>query len=84
MPHLDANALETDPEGGAFLRDVIGKPTATVEPSWSTVPKRAVVQAKSITHRHRAALAAVGVGFRLLAFLLVVAAIARSRVQTPG
>ena len=26
MPHLDANALESDPEGMAFLRDVLGKP----------------------------------------------------------
>jgi hypothetical protein len=31
MPHLDANALESDPEGIAFLRDVIGN---RQEKSW--------------------------------------------------
>jgi len=34
MPHLDANALENDPEGMAFLRDVLGKRSAQGG-SWS-------------------------------------------------
>ena len=73
MPHLDASALESDPDGMAFLQAVIGKRLTAVQPSW---------RCRGITHRP--ALAAVGVAFRLLAFVLVVAAIARSHTRRPA
>jgi hypothetical protein len=37
MPHLDATALETDPEGLALLRQVIG-PVPDARPRPSLVP----------------------------------------------
>ena len=76
MPHLNADALESDPKGLAFLRDVIGKPSnrsgswhATVEPHGALRP---------VSRGCRLAAAA----FRLLGFTLVIFAIAKSRVPS--
>ncbi len=50
MPHLDATALESDPEGMAFLRDVIGSRQPTK--SWPVPTSKPLpelrAQAKSL------------------------------------
>ena len=76
MPHLDANALESDPEGTAFLRDVIGKPPSPAG-SWHATAKP-YGALRPVSRGRRVAAAA----FRLLGFALVMVAIARSRVPS--
>ena len=83
MPHLDANALESDPEGMAFLQTVIGKRPGQ-KGSWSAASTPPTVQPQKLTRRRRATLASFRVGFRLLAFVIVVAAIARSHTRRPA
>ena len=78
MPHLDANALESDPEGLAFLRDVLGT-HSTRTGSWHAAPKPDAALRPPISRLRRVAAAA----FRLLGFALLIVAIARSRVP-PG
>ena len=63
MPHLDANALESDPKGMDFLRDVIGNPSARTG-SWKAAPKACVTLRRPITRRRRVATDI----FRLLGF----------------
>jgi hypothetical protein len=74
MPHLDANALESDPKGMDFLRDVMGNPSARTG-SWKAAPKACVTLRRPITRRRRVATDF----FRLLGFALVLLTIARSR-----
>jgi hypothetical protein len=42
MPHLEANALASDPEGVALLRDVIGERSGRAGP-WNVSSKAAAV-----------------------------------------
>ena len=72
MPHLDADALERNPEGMAFLQEVRGKPSSR-PPSWNGARKPPAIRP------HRLATATLHLGFRLLAFAVMIAAIARSR-----
>ncbi len=47
MPVLDARALETDPEGMSFLRDVLGR----AQPAKSPAPGKLRRKAKPIVAR---------------------------------
>ena len=81
MPHLDANALENDPNGMAFLRDVLGKPSGRAG-SWNAAPK-----APAVLPRRSLAVMSLRIAVQVLAFALVVAAVARSRApakSSPG
>ena len=48
MPHLDASALESDPECMAFLREVIGKRPGQ-QGSWTAASTPPTVQPQRIT-----------------------------------
>jgi hypothetical protein len=81
MPHLDANALENDATGMAFLRDVLGKPSRRAG-SWNAAPTLLAV-----LPRRSLAVMSLRVAVKILAFALVVAAVARSRASakcSPG
>jgi hypothetical protein len=74
---LDAKALENDPEGMAFLKNVIGD--SVPRAASSNAPSRPAMLLPTITGRRRRFLNAITrTGLRLLAFAIVVAAIARS------
>jgi hypothetical protein len=75
MPHLDANALENDPKGMAFLRDVLGKPSGRAG-SWNAAPTPLAV-----LPRRSLAVMSLRIAVRILAFALMVAAVARSRAS---
>lgn len=53
MPHLDAQALETDPDGCALLASVLREPTATS--SRELRPTVAVALLRFLRRRHAAA-----------------------------
>ena len=73
MPHLDANALENDPKGVAFLRDVLRKPLGRAG-SWNGAPTPLAV-----LPRRSLAVMSLRIAVQILAFALVIAAVARSR-----
>lgn len=81
MPHLDANALERDPEGLAFLRAVIEKTAGRAAASRDTTPEPPERSEPAlrpiINRRHSIATAALGISFRILAFAILIAAIGR-------
>ena len=75
MPHLDANALENDPKGMAFLRDVLGKRSGRAG-SWNGAPTPlAALPRRSLARM------SLRIAVQILAFALVIAAVARSRAS---
>ncbi len=80
MPHLDASALESDPEGMAVLKGVLGRRHhAAAAPSWSANPKAPALP--PLSPHHRLAAASFRAGLRLFVFALLLASIARSRAS---
>jgi hypothetical protein len=74
MPHLDASALERDPEGLTFLHAVLHTHPAGLRRS-----RTGCMAARIGKPRHIGMKAAFRIAFRLLAFAVLIRALTKSR-----